>query len=66
LARRARLYAGGSRQVHQVGRGSPSNNPRFYSHNQLHQVYSLSLRITTQHHHRQWDKLHFEGVQELL
>jgi hypothetical protein len=66
LARRACLHVDGSRQIYQVGRGSPRNNLRFYSRNQLHQVYSLSLWSTTQHHHRQWDKLHIKGVQELL
>jgi hypothetical protein len=32
----------------------------------LHQVYSLSLRSTTQHHHRQWYKFHIKRVQGLL
>jgi hypothetical protein len=49
-----------------MGRGSPGNNLRFHSSNQLHQVYSISLRSTAQHHHRQWDKLHIERVQNLL
>jgi hypothetical protein len=31
LARRACLYAGSSRQIHQMGRSSPSDNPRFHS-----------------------------------
>jgi hypothetical protein len=44
------------------GRGSPSNNSRFYNSNQLHQVNSISLQSTTQHHHRQWNKLHIQGV----
>jgi hypothetical protein len=66
LARRSCLYVGGSRQVHQMGRSSPDNNPRFHISNQLHQVYSISLRSTTQHHHGQWDKLHIEIVQKLL
>jgi hypothetical protein len=39
LARRTCLHAGGSRQIYQVGRGSPRNNPRFHSRDQLHQVY---------------------------
>jgi transposase InsO family protein len=51
LARRACLHVGDSRQIYQVGRSSPRNNPRFYSRNQLHQVHSLSLQSTTQHHH---------------
>jgi hypothetical protein len=45
---------------------APRNNPRFHSRNQLHQVYSFSLRSTTQHHHGQWDKLHIKRIQELL
>jgi hypothetical protein len=49
-----------------VGRGSPRDNLRFYSGNQFHQVNSFSLWSTAQYHHRQWDKLHFKGVQELL
>jgi transposase InsO family protein len=35
LAGRASLDVGGSRQIYQVGRGSPRNNPRFYNRNQL-------------------------------
>jgi hypothetical protein len=49
-----------------MGRGSPRNNPRLYSGNQFYQVNNFSLWSTTQHHHRQWDKLHIKGVQKLL
>jgi hypothetical protein len=34
--------------------------------NKFHQVYSLSLRSTTQHNHIQWYKFHVKGVQGLL
>jgi hypothetical protein len=66
MARRARLHVGGSGQIHQVGRSSPSNNSGFHSSNQLHQVNSILLRSTTQHHHRQWNKFHIYRVQKLL
>jgi hypothetical protein len=66
LARRARQHVGGSRQIHQVGRSSPGNYLGFYSSNQLHQIHSISLQSTTQHHHRQWDKCHVQRVQKLL
>jgi transposase InsO family protein len=36
-----------------VGGSGPSNNSRFYSSNQLHQVNSFSFWCTIQHHHRQ-------------
>jgi hypothetical protein len=45
---------------------APVITPRFYSGNQFHQVNSFLLWSTAQYHHRQWDKLHIEGVQELL
>jgi ribonuclease HI len=43
MARGTRLYVSSSRQIHQVGRGSPNNNSRLHSSNQLHQVNSISL-----------------------
>jgi hypothetical protein len=58
MANGARLHIGGSRQIHQVGRSSPSNNSGFHSNNQLRQVNSISLLSTAQHHHRQWNKFH--------
>jgi hypothetical protein len=66
LAKRACLHVGGSRQIYLMGRSSPSNNPRFHSSNQFHQVYSILIWSAAQHHHRQWDKLHIKRVQELL
>ena len=46
-----------------MGRSGPSNNSRFYSSNQLHQVDSFPFWCTIQHHHRQRDKFHFKGIQ---
>jgi hypothetical protein len=66
MARRARLHVGGSRQIYQVGRSSPSNISGFHNSNQLHQVDSISLQSATQHHHKQWNKFHILRIQKLL
>jgi hypothetical protein len=52
MAWRTCLFIGSSRQIHQVGRGSPSNNLGFHRSYQFHQVDSISLWSTSQHHHR--------------
>src|ERR1041385_5163672 len=66
LKRRTNTPTSRSRQVHQMDRSSTNHQLNSPHDSQLHQVNHLQIQSTTQHHHRQWYKLHSSKVPKLL